>query len=80
MIPENNPKKAPWYFQEPTLIVGFLAVGPLVLPLVWLHPTFSLNKKIVITVVGVIITTALWQVMANSMKAISEYYGLIADI
>jgi hypothetical protein len=30
--------KVKWYFSTSTIVIAFIAVGPLALPLIWLHP------------------------------------------
>ena len=67
-------EKLPWYFRVPVIVLAFLSVGPLALPLVWLHPTYSLNRKIVITIVALAISYVLGVACYNSLKSISAYY------
>lgn len=67
-------EKLPWYFSVSVIIVAFLSVGPLALPLVWLHPKYSLNKKIAISVVVLAISFVLGVACYNSLKSISAYY------
>ena len=57
--PAQPPSSAPWYFRGGSLFVAFLVVGPLVLPLVWAHPTLSRTRKKVYTGLVIGITTAL---------------------
>lgn len=66
-----------WYFKTYFLVVVFLCIGPLVLPLIWFHPTFSRKKKIIITVIVVIISYFLGILFANSLKSINRYYQLM---
>ena len=49
----------PWYFKTTSLVMAFLCVGPLALPLLWLNPRFSRNKKIVISLVVVLLSVYL---------------------
>jgi hypothetical protein len=72
MIAEKE--KLPWYFRVSVIVVAFLSVGPLALPLVWLHPKYSLNKKAVISVVVLVISYFLGVACYNSLKSISSYY------
>lgn len=48
--------KEKWYFKRAPLIIGFICVGPLILPLVWSNPRFSGKKKAIISAVVVILT------------------------
>jgi len=47
-----------WYFTNTTVVIAFLCVGPLALPLVWLHPLYKTVTKIIVTVV--IIGLTVW--------------------
>ena len=70
-------KKMPWYFGMHSLIMGFLVVGPLVLPLLWLNPRFNLQTKIIVSVIMIGITYLLGQVMFWSVGQIKNYYQQI---
>lgn len=58
-LKSSAPGRTPWY--QDTRVIGILLVlfGLLVLPLVWFNKTFSLKKKVVITVISVIIAGVL---------------------
>lgn len=43
--------KVRWYFKTTTLIIGFLCVGPLVIPLIWLNPHYQKWLKITLTII-----------------------------
>ncbi len=66
-----------WYFRTTPLIITFLAVGPLVLPLIWFNPNIKKNKKIVLTIIIVILSIFLTIATISSIKSIIKYYGLI---
>lgn len=70
--------KPKWYFKTSTLIVGFLLVGPFVIPLIWFNPRYSNAKKIALTAVFVIITILLWKAMEASFASLRQYYQLIS--
>lgn len=63
-----------WYFKTPALIVIFLCVGPLVLPLVWLNPNFSNKKKIVISIIMLVLAYFMAIFFKNSLETLSNYY------
>jgi len=67
-------EKPKWYFKTSTLVVGFLCVGPLILPLIWLHPSYSQKKKIIVTVILVLISSFLFKLMFVSITNLQEYY------
>jgi len=73
---EKKPQEK-WYFKTYFLVITFLCIGPLVLPLIWLHPTFSRKKKIIITIIVVIISYLLGSLLVNALKSISRYYQLM---
>ena len=72
---ENKPEK--WYFKTYWIIIAFLVMGPLALPLVWLHPNYNRKKKIVITVITLILSYFLGMMLINSLKMINKYYQTI---
>lgn len=57
--PPSPKPSTPWYFSHTVLVVGFLCVGPFVLPLVWLNPRYTRVTKIMITLVMILVTLAL---------------------
>lgn len=66
-----------WYFKASILVVAFLCAGPFALPLVWFHPRYSRNKKIVITIIVIILSYILGSLVTRSLKSIFEYYRII---
>lgn len=70
-------EKEKWYLKTNILIISFLCTGPLALPLLWLNPRFSRNKKIVITVIVLILSYYLGMATINSLRSISVYYQTI---
>lgn len=66
-----------WYFKTPTLIITFLCLGPLALPLVWFHPRYSQTKKLIITIVIIVLTYYLGVMFIGSLRSIKDYYGII---
>jgi predicted nucleic acid-binding Zn ribbon protein len=68
-----------WYHKTYFLIIAFLCVGPFVLPLVWLHPQFSQKKKVILSIIIIVISYLLWLACINSIRAITSYYRIIFD-
>ena len=68
---------APWYFKSYWLMIAVLCFGPLALPLLWFNPGFSWRKKIVISVVIIIVSYLLGIVLVNSLKSLTQYYQLM---
>ena len=73
-----DPKK--WYFSTYTFVIAFLCVGPFALPLLWVNPRLSRNKKIIITVILLIVTFYISLVLVNSIKSIYSYYQQIVKL
>ncbi len=69
--------KEKWYLKTSTLIISLLCVGPFALPLVWVNRRFSNTKKVVITVIVIVLTIYLTVVVADSLKRILDYYRQI---
>ncbi len=70
------PPRPRWYFRASTLTVGFLTVGPLILPLVWVNPRYSVTKKIIIFMIILAISLLLIKALVGAIKSISDYYEL----
>lgn len=68
--------KEKWYFSFSTLIVGFLCVGPLILPLVWMNPGLTKKSKVIWTVLLLAITVVLVKSLSYSLSAIKQYYDV----
>ncbi|MDD2679956.1 MAG: hypothetical protein PHO03_04080 [Candidatus Omnitrophica bacterium] len=73
----ENKQQEKWYFRTTSLVVGFLLVGPFVLPLVWSHPRFSKRKKIIISSVVIILSCLLFLAAAYPIKLLNDYYRQI---
>ena len=71
----SEDKKIPWYYKKKSLVAAFLLVGPLALPLVWINPAMSRNKKIIWTIVTGILSYFLVVWTIDSMKKLEEYYA-----
>ena len=69
--------KTKWYLKTSTLVWGFLVTGPLVIPLVWVNPRFSLLKKIVLTTVFTLITLALLKATVHALGLLNQYYKML---
>ncbi len=66
-----------WYLKTSVLVLAFLCLGPLALPLLWINPHFDQTRKIVITVIVLVLTVAVGTAVAQALRSISEYYSLI---
>ena len=66
-----------WYFKTTFLVIAFLCVGPVALPLLWINPRYSKERKIIITIIVLILSCFLGVVTYRSFQSIAEYYKAI---
>ena len=66
--------KTPWYGKTATLVISFLTVGPFALPLVWFHPVFSRRKKIIVTVIVLVLSYFLIAAFVHALKVLTDFY------
>ncbi|MCK9431448.1 MAG: hypothetical protein M0R00_00645 [Candidatus Omnitrophica bacterium] len=72
----DQQKQEKWYFKTWPLAVSFLCVGPLMLPLVWINPRFSVKTKAVASVVIIAASYFMGVVLLKSFTSIFNYYSL----
>lgn len=78
---DNSHKNKPGLlFSNLGIVLSFLFVGPLALPLVWVHPTYKKSTKITITVVVCVIFAILVWLLILAIPRIIEYYRQLAEI
>ena len=76
-LDQSRRPETKWYFTTSIVVIALLSVGPLALPLVWLHPEYKRSTKIILTI-GIIIfsiwcyyvTQSLYQDLKQQMKAL----------
>ena len=66
-----------WYFRTGNIVLVFLMVGPLALPLVWWRPKASRVWKIIVTIVILALSWAMFIVTKQSLEVVAEYYRQI---
>ncbi len=66
-----------WYYNPTALIVAFLCVGPFVLPLVWINPNLSKNKKIIVSIIILLLTFVIVAFLKYSFTILNNYYKQI---
>ncbi len=82
----NKDKEAPvhekpkWFFKTSSLVVGFLFVGPFILPVIWFNPRFSTMKKIIFSLIVFIVSIILLKILMMSFESINEYYEIFQDM
>ena len=75
--PRGGESSLAWYFRTPFVIIAVCSVGPLALPLIWLHPHTSRAMKIGLTVVIVVFSWILFQATMTSIQYLGEYYRIL---
>lgn len=73
---EERPKKK-WYYNTSLIVLLILSIGPFALPLVWFNPTYSRTRKIVVSVIIIIISFLLYKSLLAAKESLTEYYQLI---
>ncbi len=71
-------KKAPWYFNTGFLVFLFIGMGPLMLPLVWLHPAYSKRTKVIATVVILLVSWLMLKVTLDAWHSLEQYYSVFS--
>lgn len=64
----------PWYFRTYIIMMGFICVGPLVLPLVLLNPYWSWARKLVVAAIIVVISFFVAKAVGVAMVYLNQYY------
>ena len=73
----NKSPQGKWYFKTSWLIIAFLCIGPLALPLLWFNPRFSKRRKVIISIIVIILSYYLTILMVKYLKIIISYYQQI---
>ncbi|CAA6694242.1 MULTISPECIES: zinc ribbon domain-containing protein [unclassified Lentimonas] len=66
-LPTSALTSEKWYLKTSGIVIAFLCVGPLALPLMWWHPSWSIARKIIWTVIVLVLT---WLLLIASIEAI----------
>ena len=53
---KSDKPKMKWYFSTRVVVIALLCLGPLALPVVWIHPRYKLITKLMVSIVVVVIT------------------------
>jgi hypothetical protein len=68
--PAEKGKK--WYYSNSAVVMAILFLGPLALPVVWIHPRYSPVTKIVVTLVVIAVTVGAVYLMGEMYHYITE--------
>jgi hypothetical protein len=64
-----------WYFKTPFILLVIGTIGPLGLPLIWLHPGLSRRMKWVWSLLTIIITALLIKASIEALQMLNEVYS-----
>jgi len=77
---QKSQDKGPWYFRVSTIVIGFLCVGPLILPLVWFNPRMKTSTKVIVSIVMIAISWALGRMLMLSFCSLNKYFDLMRGV
>lgn len=69
--------KGKWYFNMATFVMALLCVGPFALPLLWFNPQPTLKKKVIVSIIVVVLTYFLTLILVKSVNSLKSYYQLV---
>ncbi len=73
----DRPAKVKWYFKPFILIVAIFSLGPFALPLVWFHPQYSRNKKLLISIIVLVASYIMMKLTTSAFQSINDYYQVV---
>ncbi len=73
----DKKKKEKWYFSMATFVMALLCVGPFALPLFWFNPRFTLKRKILVSIIVIVLTYFLTVMFINSIASLKSYYQMV---
>jgi hypothetical protein len=73
-----RPKQA-WYTRTDVIVLCLLTLGPLGLPLVWIHPRWNIYVKIVISVLICLLSWWVYQWVNQLMAQINQQLHLMTS-
>ncbi len=71
-LSKSNKSKTKWYFSTHIVVIALLCLGPLALPVVWLHPRYKTITKIVVTLIVIAISVCLYFVTKELYLRLAE--------
>ncbi len=73
----NKKKKGKWYFSMTTFVAALLCVGPFALPLYWFNPGVTLKRKVIVSVIVVVLTYFFTVMLMQGMAYLKNTYQII---
>ena len=74
-LPADAPARSKWYFKTSSVVIAFLCVGPLALPLIWWNPRWDALRKVILTVVVLILTWLLTIASIEALRILEQSYS-----
>ena len=71
----NEGPKPKWYFKTSILVTSFLTVGPFALPLLWFNPHYTKQKKIIISIIVIVLTYMVVSLFMSVFRTFGSFYG-----
>jgi hypothetical protein len=75
LAPPDKSKK--WYYSTAVIVLALLSVGPIALPLVWIHPRYSPLVKLVVSVATIVVTVILYYAMVGMYKYMMDQIKML---
>jgi hypothetical protein len=72
--------KGPWYFGAGAILLSLLTVGPLALPLVWIHPQLKPVWKIAISALVLVLSWFAWQAILEFSRTFDEALKMLEHL
>jgi hypothetical protein len=67
----HKPKPATkWYCSTSAIVISLICFGPLALPLVWINQKYKIITKIIITIIVIVVSIWLCQLMGQMYQSI----------
>ena len=73
----DKKKKGKWYFSMATFVLALLCIGPFALPLFWLNPRFTLKRKVLVSIIVIVLTYLLSVMLIRSLAYLKSAYQII---
>jgi hypothetical protein len=79
---DSPPRKRPastkkWYHSNAIVIFALLSLGPLALPLVWLHPRYRIVTRIAVTIGIIVLTLVLCWLMTFAYTTLIKQINML---
>lgn len=75
-LDKSEKSKTRWYFSTSAVVIALLCLGPLALPLVWLHPRYKIITKLTVTglviALTILFTYLAGRIYGNLMEQITS--------